>query len=89
MLLYRLDMLLLARGVSSSSASSAMSQTLGAPSNEPTEAGRIPEPYRSCMPDVDRRGSTVRGLRGLGERKGDEGRSSGMGEGERVRRPEF
>jgi hypothetical protein len=86
-LLYRLDMPLLARGVSSSSASSAMSQTLGAPSKEPTDAGRIPEPYRSCRPDVARRGSTVRGLRGLGERRGEEGRSRGMGEGERVRRP--
>lgn len=29
----------------------------------------------------------MRGLRGLGERRGDEGRSRGMGEGERVRRP--
>jgi len=29
----------------------------------------------------------VRGLRGLGERRGDEGRSRGMGEGDRVRRP--
>ena len=64
-----------------------MSQTLGAPSNEPTEAGRIPEPYRSCIPVVVKRGSTVRGLRGFGERKGEEGRSSGIGEGESVRRP--
>ena len=27
----------------------------------------MPEPYRSCIPIVDRRGSMVRGLRGLGE----------------------
>lgn len=43
-LLYKLDTPEAARGVRSSSASSDISQTLGAPSKEPIEAGRSPEP---------------------------------------------
>jgi hypothetical protein len=43
-LLYRLATPLPARGVSSSSASSEISHTLGEPSNEPSEAGRMPDP---------------------------------------------
>lgn len=40
----RLGMVTPTRGVSSSSASSDMSHTLGEPSKEPSEAGRMPEP---------------------------------------------
>lgn len=88
MLLYKLDTLLLARGVSSSSASSEMSQTLGAPSNEPTEAGRIPEPNLSWGPAVNDRDSGARGLRvRFGDRNGDEGQADGDGEGDSVRLP--
>lgn len=43
-LLYKLETPVPARGVSSSSASSEMSHTLGEPSKEPSEAGRMPEP---------------------------------------------
>jgi hypothetical protein len=85
-LLYRLDTVVPARGVSSSSASSDISHTLGAPSNEPIEAGRMPEPYRSCGPAVCGRISSARGLRvRFGDRNGDAGRASGIGEGESMR----
>lgn len=89
-LLYRLDTPLLARGVSSSSASSLISHTLGAPSKEPIDAGRMPEPYRSCGPAVIGRGSgsSARGLRvRFGDRNGDRGRASGSGDGDKVRFP--
>jgi hypothetical protein len=43
-LLYKLETPVPARGVSSNSASSEMSQTLGEPSKDPSGAGRIPEP---------------------------------------------
>jgi hypothetical protein len=61
---------LLARGVRSSSASSEMSHTLGAP---------------ECAYDssATRKGLLVR----FGERRGDEGRAMGTGEGERARWP--
>lgn len=79
MLLYRLETP--ARGVSSSSASSDMSQTLGEPSKDPSEAGRMPELYG---PAVSGLGSKPRGLRvRLGDRRGEDGRASGSGEGER------
>lgn len=69
-----------ARGVSSSSASSEMSQTLGEPSKEPSDAGRMPELYG---PAVRGLGSRPRGLRvRLGERSGEEGLAPGSGEGE-------
>lgn len=81
MLLYRLDTLVPARGVSSNSASSEMSHTLGEPSNEPSEAGRMPE-LRG--PAVKGLGSGPRGLRvRCGERMGEEGLASGCGVGER------
>jgi hypothetical protein len=84
-LLYRPETPVPARGVSSSSASSDMSHTLGEPSNEPSEAGRMPELYG---PTVNDRGSSPRGLRvRLGERRGEDGRASGSGEGERVSCP--
>jgi hypothetical protein len=57
-----------------------MSQTLGEPSKEPSEAGRMPELYG---PAVRGLGSRARGLRvRLGERRGDDGLASGSGEGE-------
>jgi hypothetical protein len=43
-LLYKLETPVPARGVSSNSASSEMSQTLGEPSKDPSGAGRMPEP---------------------------------------------
>jgi hypothetical protein len=74
-----------ARGVSSSSASSEMSHTLGEPSNEPSEAGRMPELYGPAVRGLV---SRARGLRvRLGERRGEVGRASGSGEGERVSWP--
>jgi len=80
-LLYRLATPGPARGVSSSSASSDMSHTLGEPSKEPSEAGRMPEPYRSWGPAVRGLGSSPRGLRvRLGERSGEEGRAVGEGD---------
>lgn len=89
MLLYKLDTVVPTRGVSSSSASSDMSHTLGAPSKEPMEAGRMPEPYRSEAPTVCGRGSSARGLRvRLGERRGEAGRASGIGVDESMRLPE-
>lgn len=88
-LLWRLDTVVPTRGVSSSSASSDMSHTLGTPSKEPMEAGRIPEPYRSIVPTECGRGSSARGLRvRLGERRGEAGRASGIGAGESIRLPE-
>lgn len=88
MLLYKLDTPALARGVSSNSASSDMSQTLGAPSKELIEAGRIPEPYRSCDAVIRGRVSIARGLRvRLGDRSGEGGQARGIEEGERVRFP--
>ena len=85
MLLYKLDKAVPARGVRSSSASSEMSHTLGAPSNEPAEAGRMPEPYRSWGLAGSGRSSMPRGLRArLGDRSGDEERPKGMGEGEKA-----
>lgn len=64
-----------------------MSQTLGAPSNEPTDVGRMPEPY-PCEPIDNGRPSSPRGLRvRLGERRGDDGRAMGVGEGESERCP--
>jgi hypothetical protein len=87
-LLCRLGMPRPARGVSSSSASSEMSHTLGEPSKEPSEAGRMPDPYRSWGPAGRDLGSSPRGLRvRLGERSGDEGRANGEGEGESVSWP--
>jgi hypothetical protein len=87
-LLYRPDTVVPARGVSSNSASSEMSHMLGATSNEPIEAGRMPEPYRSWGIAVCGRVSNARGLRvRFGDRRGDAGRASGIGEGESMRLP--
>lgn len=84
MLLYRLDTVVPTRGVSSSSASSEMSHTLGAPSKEPIEAGRLPEPYRSGCD----RGSSALGLRlSFGDRRGEAGRAKGIGADEGLRLP--
>lgn len=69
-----------ARGVSSNSASSDMSHTLGEPSKEPSEAGRMPELYG---PAVKGLGSRPRGLRvRWGDGMGEPGLASGCGEGE-------
>jgi hypothetical protein len=84
-LLYRLAAPVAARGVSSSSASSEMSHTLGEPSNEPSEAGRMPELYGPAVRGLV---SSARGLRvRLGDRSGEDGRASGSGEGESVSWP--
>jgi len=77
-LLYRPATPPTALGVSSNSASSEMSHTLGEPSKEPSEAGRMPEPMRSWEAAARSRGLRVR----LGDRSGDEGRLSGSGEGD-------
>ncbi len=82
-LLYKLDSEVPSRGVSSNSASSEISHTLGAPSKEPADAGRMPEPYRSCGLPGTERCSRPRGLRvRLGERRGEDERPWGTGERE-------